>query len=152
MIVHILRHGGAFCGKPGPPGIWEKGHAWISFEDPDVNNANCPECVAGFAASGLGPGLFLGALADDSYRRPIEGSRAVPRSGCGRPTIFSRATLARPEAAHKSSKFVCLECGAAELPGLIIGPPTPEQKQELADNGVDSEAWPLRDLWGKKVP
>lgn len=43
MIVHILAHGKAFCGKSGIPRDWEKDHYWVRAED--VAKANCPECL-----------------------------------------------------------------------------------------------------------
>lgn len=46
------------------------------------------------------PGLFVGARAAEMDRRPIAGSTARPCAKCSEPTVFSPATLARPEATH----------------------------------------------------
>jgi hypothetical protein len=48
MIIHILAHGKAFCGKPGLPKDWEKEHFWVSLDD--AKKINCPDCLENLRA------------------------------------------------------------------------------------------------------
>lgn len=96
--------------------------------------------------------IVIGCRATDSGRRPIAGSKEVPCADCGEIVMFSPATLARPEASSGTARFLCLQCGAPKLEGLLIAEPTVDQKQELSDAGIDPESWALRELWGKTVP
>ncbi len=97
--------------------------------------------------------LFIGPLAGDPEPRRIAGSESRPCAECGADTLFAPATLARSEAQNPASRFVCLQCATEKglIDGLTISPPTSAQLNELAANGHDPEAWPLRQAWGGKV-
>ena len=58
MIIHILKHGSAYCGKIGVPRDWGDGHRWVSFEDDWESKATCEIC-RGFAAMDPMPNLRL---------------------------------------------------------------------------------------------
>jgi hypothetical protein len=95
------------------------------------------------------PALIVGALQTDPMRRDVPGTQVRPCAKCGAPTCFSPATLARSEATHPSSVFVCIGC--ADFEGLTVAPPTGAQVEELRQAGHDPNAWALREAWGRKV-
>ncbi len=52
LLIHILKHGKALCGKPGVPGDWEDGHRWLRFDRPDHFEEQspfmCQSCISVF--------------------------------------------------------------------------------------------------------
>ncbi len=95
--------------------------------------------------------LFVCCRADDPARRYVPGSSERPCDECGATIAVSPATLARSEATHEGSLFMCVACGAPKLGGLTLHPPSGAQVAELEAAGHDPQAWPLREHWGEKL-
>lgn len=48
-VVHILKHGSAYCGQPGLPADWPDDHAWIGHDDEEhLVRADCAACLEAF--------------------------------------------------------------------------------------------------------
>jgi len=146
MTVHILFNGRSYCGL-SILHQWPAGDTWIGFNDPELDAlADCEACEGAF-----GGVVFMGCRVGDPHTRPIAGTTDRPCDDCSAATMFAPSTLARPEVGHPNSRFVCIECGVKRMPRLKIATPSEAQKAELAANGIDPEAWPLREHWGKKL-
>jgi hypothetical protein len=53
-VVHMLRFGGAICGKVGTPSEWGPGHKWVATDHDEHgprSAANCPGCLTVRSAS-----------------------------------------------------------------------------------------------------
>jgi hypothetical protein len=51
VVIHILHHGLPLCDavtKIGIPRYWKPGHKWVRLDDPDEDEANCPDCKAAY--------------------------------------------------------------------------------------------------------
>lgn len=48
LVIHILKHGQALCGKPGPPSEWPPGHRWLAYYASaaikQCREKICPDC------------------------------------------------------------------------------------------------------------
>lgn len=88
---------------------------------------NLPRFACGCVA--FAPVFLIGCQEDDPEREAIPGSVARPCFECFRPTMFSPASLARPEASHPLTRFICINC--ANLEGLHVSPRSPAQQAEI---------------------
>ena len=95
--------------------------------------------------------IFVCSRLDDPTRRIIPGSSERPCDACGGVIAVSPATLARSEAEHPGSRFLCVECARESVDGIELHPPTGAQVAEFEAAGYDPGSWPLRDHWGQKL-
>lgn len=95
--------------------------------------------------------LVVCCRVDDPHRRRIAGSVEKACAECGAAIAVSPAAMARSEAKHPSTRFLCVECGAPRLDGMVLSPPTGAQLEELRENGHDPAGYPLREQWGQML-